>query len=114
PSCEPGRHGFTRLTRRIRQAHRQRNREVGKGGEVLWRQTGMILPMSESGVRRERRRFPVQAPKREDKMIHRASIAGIVLAALTMNVLGAQAHDEMKYPDWSGQWDRVPNPDLQA
>jgi hypothetical protein len=49
-------------------------------------------------------------------MINRTSIAGIVLAALamaalTMNVFGAQAHDETKYPDWSGQWDRVPNPD---
>jgi hypothetical protein len=49
-------------------------------------------------------------------MINRTSIAGIVLAALTMAALtmivfGAQAHDETKYPDWSGQWDRVPNPD---
>ena len=39
-------------------------------------------------------------------MLYRSSIAAIVLAALSMLVAGAQAHDESKYPDWSGQWRR--------
>jgi hypothetical protein len=40
-------------------------------------------------------------------MFHRASIAAIASAALSMMIAGAQAHDESKYPDWSGQWNRV-------
>ena len=37
------------------------------------------------------------------------SIASIVLgAALCTVVAGASAHDESKYPDWSGQWRRPP------
>ena len=32
-----------------------------------------------------------------------------VAAALLMAVGGAQAFDESKYPDWSGQWRRVPD-----
>jgi hypothetical protein len=38
-------------------------------------------------------------------MLHRGSIGAIALAAaLTAASVGAQAHDETKYPDWSGQW----------
>jgi hypothetical protein len=38
-------------------------------------------------------------------MLHRGSIGSIALAAaLTAAIVGAQAHDETKYPDWSGQW----------
>jgi hypothetical protein len=42
-------------------------------------------------------------------MLYRSSFAAIALAALAMTVVGAQAHDETKYPDWSGQWSRVPD-----
>ena len=38
----PGRHGACRLARRLRQAHRRRDREVGQGGQVLRRQAGLI------------------------------------------------------------------------
>jgi hypothetical protein len=38
-------------------------------------------------------------------MLHRPSIAGLALAgALLMTMADAQAFDETKYPDWSGQW----------
>jgi hypothetical protein len=40
-------------------------------------------------------------------MLCRTSIAVIALAALPMMFTGALAHDESKYPDWSGQWNRV-------
>jgi len=37
--------------------------------------------------------------------IHRSSIGAIALAAtLSLTFAGARAHDETKYPDWSGQW----------
>jgi hypothetical protein len=42
-------------------------------------------------------------------MLHRASIAAIATVALSMSIVGASAHDEAKYPDWSGQWNRVPD-----
>jgi hypothetical protein len=42
----------------------------------------------------------------EDGM--RGSIAAITLAT-ALFTSGAQAHDESKYPDWSGQWRRVPD-----
>jgi len=43
-------------------------------------------------------------------MLHRRSIGLIALAAaLLMTVPGAQALDESKYPDWSGQWRRAPD-----
>jgi hypothetical protein len=39
-----------------------------------------------------------------------SSIASIALmAALMMPAPGARAADEAKYPDWSGQWSRVPD-----
>src|SRR5438477_10742542 len=31
----------------------------------------------------------------------------LVLAALALPLASAQAHDEKKYPDWSGQWIRT-------
>src|SRR5438552_15351764 len=38
-------------------------------------------------------------------MLERNSIAAIALAtALIGSLAGAQAHDESKFPDWSGQW----------
>src|SRR5713101_2545624 len=37
--------------------------------------------------------------------IYRSSIGAIALAAtLSLTFAGARAHDETKYPDWSGQW----------
>jgi tripartite-type tricarboxylate transporter receptor subunit TctC len=36
-----GRHGVGRLARRLRQAHRRRDREVGQGGEVRGHQAGL-------------------------------------------------------------------------
>src|SRR5882724_4251388 len=45
-------------------------------------------------------------------MVRYSSIAGLALSALAMTVLAAQAHDEAKFPDWSGQWSRVPDGDV--
>src|SRR5258708_19994996 len=40
-------------------------------------------------------------------MHRRYSISSLALAAaMAMSLAGAQAHDESKYPDWSGQWRR--------
>jgi hypothetical protein len=40
-------------------------------------------------------------------MLHQSSMGLIALAAaLAMTATGARAHDESKYPDWSGQWRR--------
>src|SRR5437899_1085485 len=40
-------------------------------------------------------------------MLHPGSIGSIALAAvLCIALAGARAHDETKYPDWSGQWRR--------
>ena len=42
-------------------------------------------------------------------MLMRGSIGSIVLAAaLLATVAGARALDEAKYPDWRGQWSRIP------
>jgi hypothetical protein len=41
-------------------------------------------------------------------MLWRSTIAATALAmALLLGVPAAQAHDESKYPDWSGQWRRT-------
>jgi len=40
-------------------------------------------------------------------MLYRSSIGAIALAAALGMVAGAQAFDEAKYPDWTGQWFRV-------
>jgi hypothetical protein len=52
-------------------------------------------------------------------MLDRDSIIAIALTALSLTMTGAPsgalAHDESKYPDWGGQWLRVPDagpPDL--
>ncbi len=43
-------------------------------------------------------------------MLYRSTIGAIALAAALLTALpGARAHDEAKYPDWSGQWRRVPD-----
>src|SRR5947209_3228630 len=40
-------------------------------------------------------------------MLHPGSIGSIALGAvLCIALAGARAHDESKYPDWSGQWRR--------
>ena len=41
-ACRPGRHGACRLARRLRQAHRRRNREVGQGDPGGQHQAGVI------------------------------------------------------------------------
>ncbi len=33
-------------------------------------------------------------------------VMGAAVAALCLAIVGAQAHDESKYPDWGGQWKR--------
>ena len=41
-------------------------------------------------------------------MLYRNSIGVVALAAVFVTaVAGARAHDEAKYPDWSGQWLRT-------
>jgi hypothetical protein len=48
--------------------------------------------------------------RREGTMFYRSSIGFAALAiALSMPGTGAQAHDESKYPDWSGQWIKAPD-----
>ena len=39
-------------------------------------------------------------------MSYRMAIGATVVAVLCAAVIGAQAHDESKYPDWGGQWKR--------
>src|SRR3984957_5496795 len=41
-----------------------------------------------------------------------AAAAFVLAAALTMTVGGARAADDMKYPDWRGQWARFSVPGL--
>jgi hypothetical protein len=42
-------------------------------------------------------------------MSYQSAIGSIALAAaLCVTFAGAQAFDETKYPDWKGQWSRVP------
>jgi hypothetical protein len=49
---------------------------------------------------------------REDAML-RSAIAAIALAVvLTASALEAQAQSSPKFPDWSGQWNRVPDGDV--
>lgn len=44
-------------------------------------------------------------------MFNRYAISSIVLtAALVITIAGAAAFDDAKYPDWKGQWTRVPVP----
>src|ERR1700719_1218741 len=41
-------------------------------------------------------------------MRHRSSIGILALVvALVMTMAGARAFDEARYPDWSGQWERI-------
>jgi hypothetical protein len=43
-------------------------------------------------------------------MLNRTSIGLLTLmAALGLTIASALAHDETKFPDWSGQWSRVPD-----
>jgi hypothetical protein len=42
-------------------------------------------------------------------MLPKSSIGSIVLgAAMLATIVGARALEEMKYPDWRGQWGRIP------
>ena len=46
--------------------------------------------------------------------LYRTAIgAGAFIAAMSMALAGAMAHDESKYPDWSGQWRRPPTVGVQ-
>jgi hypothetical protein len=42
-------------------------------------------------------------------MLDRRTIGPIAVAALLAAVLGAHAQNASKFPDWSGQWNRVPD-----
>jgi len=47
-------------------------------------------------------------------MLNRSSIGAVAFpAALAIALVGASAHDESKYPDWSGQWKRPPGAGIQ-
>ena len=39
--------------------------------------------------------------------------ASALMAAVSITLAGALAHDETKYPDWSGQWKRPPGVGVQ-
>src|SRR6202521_6008383 len=45
-----------------------------------------------------------QHSRRENPMIVRILIRALAMAATLATVTAASAHDESKYPDWSGQW----------
>jgi hypothetical protein len=50
----------------------------------------------------------------EDDMLHRILACAVVLAAaFMMTTASAPAHDETKYPDWSGMWRRPPGVGIQ-
>src|SRR5712691_11482566 len=67
-----------------------------------------------SFIRGERRRSPVSGQRfcrrqasdhRGISMCYRSSTGAFALAAvLTLSIIGAQAFDETKYPNWKGQW----------
>jgi hypothetical protein len=45
----------------------------------------------------------------ENVMLSRCGIGSLLVAAvMALSFASAQAHDESKYPDWSGQWRRPP------
>jgi len=46
---------------------------------------------------------------RNEAMLYRNAIAAMALASVLLSV-SASAHDESKYPDWSGAWSRIGNP----
>ena len=43
-------------------------------------------------------------------MLHHSLVGAIALAGSLLLPLGAQAHDESKYPAWEGKWGRDPGP----
>src|SRR5258708_16894329 len=46
---------------------------------------------------------------REIVMLNKGYIGMLAfMTAWLMNIAASQAHDETKYPDWRGQWSRVP------
>src|SRR5262249_60861783 len=48
--------------------------------------------------------------QRREKMLNRSTSRLLALAAaLLLMVPAARAHDASKYPDWAGQWQRVPD-----
>src|SRR2546421_6224900 len=52
----------------------------------------------------------IRADRGRGVMLDRRSIASIAVATLVAAIgLGAQAQNSSKFPDWSGQWDRVPD-----
>ena len=47
-------------------------------------------------------------------MLNKSAVGAAALTAvLAIALVGAQAHDESKYPDWSGQWKRPPGAGIQ-
>ena len=44
----------------------------------------------------------------EMDMFYRSSISAIAIAAVCATIAGAWAFDDTKYPDWRGQWSRLP------
>jgi hypothetical protein len=56
----------------------------------------------------EVRGAPCPTFKREDNMLARSSVGAAALAVVMVTtVAAARAHDQAKYPDWSGQWLRA-------
>src|SRR5262245_34479442 len=45
------------------------------------------------------------------EMDRTGTIVGLVLTALAMTGTATKAHDESKYPNWFGQWGRIPDSD---
>ena len=42
-------------------------------------------------------------------MLGIVAVAALTAAALALALPGARAYDKSKYPDWSGQWRRIPS-----
>ena len=50
-ACQPGRNRAGGFTRRLREAYRGRDREVGQGGQVCWHQAGVATPFAATTLR---------------------------------------------------------------
>jgi hypothetical protein len=60
------------------------------------------------------RSLAIDHPGRTPMAFHRTAVgAGAFVAAMSITLAGALAHDETKYPDWSGQWRRPPGVGVQ-
>src|SRR3984893_11191427 len=84
---------------------RQPNRDIAliQRPSATARDRCILLPSRPSGWRDTQFRF------KEERMLQRISFGAMTLTAVLMlSIAGAAAHDETKYPDWSGQWRRAP------